>query len=173
MSGEIGIGLVNTSPTLVVFAGWFKSTSRVSGNFLFLHRYCSLYGPKPVLSADTNRDRQLLAGSQFLATGWTVWFPGKNSVCVQMTWVGPLPLCVLIHPKEVLVPWSAAEPGLSESHSPSEEELTLPWFNPTLAGHLHKARPALGPAAPRNKHLCLLSVKATQGHSNRGLFVLH
>lgn len=153
MSGEIGIGLVNTSPTLAVFAGCFKSTSRVLGNAgtageRFLHRYCSLYGPKLLLSADTNRDRQLLAGSQFLMTGRTVWFPGKNSVCVQMTWVGPLLLCVLIHPKEVLVPWSAAEPGFSEPHSPSEEELALPWFNPALAGHLHKARPALGPAAP-------------------------
>lgn len=163
MSGEFGIGLVNTSPTLVVFAGCFKSTSRVSGNAgtageRFLHRYCSLYGPKPLLSADTNRDRQLLAGSQFLATGRTVWFPGKNSVCVQMTWVGPSLLCVLIHPKEVLVPWSATEPGLSKSHCPYKEELTIPWFNPALAGHLHKARPAFGPSAPRHKHLCLLSV---------------
>lgn len=99
-------------------------------------------------SADTNRDRQLLAESQFLAMGRTVCFPGKNSVCVQMTGVGPLLPRVLVHPKEVLVTWSAAEPGLSESHSPGEKELAIPWFNPALPGHLHKACPAFSPAAP-------------------------
>ncbi len=139
---------------------------QVSGSVLQSIRF------KPNLSADTNGDRQLLAGSQFLTTRRTVWFSGNNSVCVQMTGVGPLLLCVLIHPKEVLVPWSAAEPGLSESHSPSEEELTLPWFNPTLPGHLHKASPAFSPAAPWHKHLCLLSVKASQGHGDRGLVLL-
>lgn len=119
-----------------------------------------------------DKDRQLLARSQFLTTLWTVWFLGKNSVCVQMTWVGPLLLCVLIHPKEVLVAWRAAEPGLPESHGSSEEELAIPWSNLALAGHLHEARPAFGSAAPWHEHLRLLSVETTQGHCDRGLIFL-
>lgn len=95
-----------------------------------------------------------------------------QSVRVHMAGVGPLLLGLVIHPQEVFVARGTAHPGLPKPYCPGEEELPLSGPHPTLQGHPDVAHPAAYPHTSRGKDLGLLSVKAADLHSDRGVLFL-